>query len=44
VLKDKIAYAFGSTFAFLPTAQSQTKIQKSYQANAPQQPDRQNND
>jgi len=40
----KTAHVFGSTFSFLPTAQSQPKMKKSYQANAPRQPDRPNND
>ena len=30
-----MTHAFGSTFAFLANAQSQQKMQKSYQANAP---------
>ena len=30
------SHAFGSTFAFLANAQSQQKMQKSYQSNAPQ--------
>jgi len=30
------SHAFGSKFAFLANAQSQQKMQKSYQSNAPQ--------
>lgn len=30
---------FGSTFVFLPAHKAKLKMQKSYQANAPQQPD-----
>jgi hypothetical protein len=30
------SHAFGSTFAFLANAQSQQKMQKNYQSNAPQ--------
>jgi hypothetical protein len=33
-MTNKIANAFGSTFAFLQTQKAQLKMQKSYQANA----------
>ena len=33
-MSNKIANAFGSTFAFLQTQKAQLKMQKSYQANA----------
>ncbi|MDY0090948.1 MAG: hypothetical protein RBR78_11365 [Flavobacteriaceae bacterium] len=36
--------AFGSTFAFLQPHKAKQKMQKCYQANAPRQPDRPNND
>ena len=36
-MTNKIANAFGSTFAFLQTQKAQLKMQKSYQANAPSQ-------